>query len=129
LFKSSSPGSIPPWATKLAKVRTDLIVYTLNEMNRGLILVVDKYAFLKSLDLEGLPEPVLVEREHGEMGVHHHPFESKALIIDGSISIVIDGVKTEYRTGDEFHLMPYQKHSESYGLTGVKYLVSRKESM
>lgn len=86
----------------------------------------DKDAFLKLLAQDGLPEPVLIERESGLMDVHDHPFESKALIIEGSICLVIDGTSTEYLPGDIFHLMPCQVHSERYGSQGVKYLVSRK---
>jgi hypothetical protein len=86
----------------------------------------DKDTFFKLLSLEELPEPVLVERESGEMDEHDHPFESKALIIEGSICIVIDGIGTEYLPGDIFHLKPCQVHSERYGAQGVKYWVSRK---
>ena len=82
--------------------------------------------FLQFLTAQGLPEPVLVERESGELGEHWHTFEARALILDGSLTIHIEGISTEYFPGDEFFLFADQSHSESYGPQGVKYLVSRK---
>ena len=87
----------------------------------------DQTSFQLDLAKEGFPAPVVVERLHGEIGPHEHPFEAKALILEGNITIEVDGVKTEYQVGDVFHLMPHVVHSEMYGALGVKYLVGRKE--
>lgn len=83
--------------------------------------------FLKQLALEGFPEPTLVAREpKGFLDNHAHPFEVKALVIDGQINLAIDGVRTAYIAGDVFHLQYEQTHAESYGSNGVQYLASRK---
>lgn len=85
--------------------------------------------FLKSLSQDGFPEPVLVVREQGGfLDNHSHPFEVKALVTQGQIDIVIDGLKRTYLVGDVFHLLHSQEHTESYGNQGVQYLASRKES-
>ena len=88
----------------------------------------DQETFKVSLVRMGLPEPILVEREAGELGEHAHPFEVNAFILDGNITLTIDGVATQYFAGDTFHLLPDVQHSESYGAQGVSYLASRKDA-
>jgi len=84
--------------------------------------------FLKGLSQDGFPEPVLVVRERGGFLENHtHPFEVKALVTQGQIDIVIDGLKQTYLAGDVFHLIHSQEHAESYGNQGVQYLASRKD--
>ena len=86
-------------------------------------------AFLEKLAKEDFPAPVLVEREVGGfLDLHSHPYEVKALVIEGQIDITIDGIKTAYLAGDVFHLLPDQIHIESYGAKGVKYFASRKST-
>ena len=86
-----------------------------------------KEQFLSMLVLEGFPEPILVEREaDGFLGDHTHPFEVKALVVSGQIDLVVDGVRTSYISGELFHLLENQVHTERYGNNGVQYLASRK---
>ena len=84
--------------------------------------------FLRLLHRDGFPEPIEVQQvPNGQMGVHEHPFEVKALVIEGDITIAIDGLSKIYRAGDIFQLALKQAHTESYGSEGVKYLASRKQ--
>ena len=84
--------------------------------------------FLRLLHRDGFPEPIEVQQvPNGRMGVHEHPFEVKALVVQGSITIVINGLSQNYSTGDIFQLELLQPHAESYGPQGVKYLASRKQ--
>jgi quercetin dioxygenase-like cupin family protein len=84
--------------------------------------------FLQLLRRDGFPEPVEVQQvPNGRLGIHEHPFEVKALVIEGDITIVIDGLSKIYKAGDIFHLALKQPHAESYGSEGVKYLASRKQ--
>ena len=84
--------------------------------------------FLRLLHRDGFPEPIEVQQvPNGQMGVHEHPFEVKALVIEGSITIVINGLSQNYSAGDIFQLELMQPHAESYGSQGVKYLASRKQ--
>lgn len=87
----------------------------------------DKATFLQLLAQDHFPEPVLVVRDPGSMDEHCHPFESKALIMEGSLCLTMNGMTKEYTVGEVFHLMYQENHSESYGPNGVQYLVSRKE--
>lgn len=83
--------------------------------------------FLDKLAKEGFPEPVLVEREVGGfLDLHSHPYEVRALVLEGQIDIIIGGLKSIFLAGDVFHLLPNQIHTENYGAKGVKYLASRK---
>jgi quercetin dioxygenase-like cupin family protein len=83
--------------------------------------------FSRSLRAQGFQELVTVEREpDGVLGLHSHPFESKALILDGEIRITVEGTATTYLPGDVFHLEHSQEHRESYGPQGVRYLVGRR---
>jgi hypothetical protein len=84
--------------------------------------------FLQLLRRDNFPEPVEVQQvPNGRLGIHEHPFEVKALVVKGDITIEIDGLSRIYRVGDMFHLALKQPHTESYGSVGVKYLASRKQ--
>lgn len=82
--------------------------------------------FFKLLSGKGFPEPIFVARDRGGfLDSHSHPYEVIALVTEGQIDIVINGMKSTYLAGDTFHLLPNQVHSENYGGKGVKYLASR----
>jgi quercetin dioxygenase-like cupin family protein len=82
--------------------------------------------FIEMLQREGDPDPVEVRQApNGALGEHTHPFAVKALVIDGSIDITIQGNRKTYSIGDVFQLRFEESHSESYGPTGVIYLASR----
>ncbi|CAJ0771294.1 cupin domain-containing protein [Ralstonia chuxiongensis] len=86
----------------------------------------DRDAFVSALRAEGFTEFVLVTREAGELDTHTHPFEAKALILEGEIHIRTDGAERVYRPGDTFHLAANAPHTERYGAQGVQYLVARR---
>jgi quercetin dioxygenase-like cupin family protein len=82
--------------------------------------------FIEMLQQEGYPEPVEVKQvPNGSLGEHTHPFTVKALVTDGSINISTQGDRKTYSVGDVFELGFEERHSESYGPTGVIYLASR----
>lgn len=83
--------------------------------------------FAAALRQDGFTEFVTVERPAGEaLGEHTHPFEARALILAGDITVVAADGARRYGVGEVFHLRAGQPHSESYGPAGVKYLVGRK---
>ena len=82
--------------------------------------------FIDMLQQQGFPDPVEVRQvPNGSLGEHTHPFAVKALVIDGSIDISIQGDRKTYSMGDVFQLGFEELHSESYGPIGVIYLASR----
>lgn len=87
----------------------------------------NKEEFASELSREGFKEVVIVTREaDGFMDVHTHPFEAKALILDGELKIWIDDAEIFCKAGDTFHLRAETPHSERYGPAGVTFLVGRK---
>ena len=88
-------------------------------MNRG--------EFVALLTREGFGEIVMVERDaHGFLDTHAHPFEAKALILDGEIRLRAEDADRVFTAGQIFHLAAGELHSERYGPDGVRYLVGRK---
>ena len=84
--------------------------------------------FTESLRAGGFAEPVTVQRGAGIfLDTHAHPFEAKALILSGELSICTATEDRSYRTGEVFHLAAGMPHSERYGPEGVTYLVGRKQ--
>ncbi|WP_414447355.1 cupin domain-containing protein [Burkholderia sp. 22PA0099] len=86
----------------------------------------DQPTFLAQLARDGFPAPVPVKRGAGTLDEHSHPFEARALIVAGEITLHVAGVDTCYRPGDVFHLLPNIPHLETCGPDGVEYLVGRK---
>lgn len=85
-------------------------------------------SFHKMVTSEGFEEPVMVERDaNGFMDVHTHPFEAKALILDGYIDIGLGSDSQRFEPGDVFHLTHEQPHWERYGPNGVVYLSARRQ--
>jgi quercetin dioxygenase-like cupin family protein len=57
---------------------------------------------------------------------HSHPFDVLALVLEGDITITVDGKARSYRAGDEFSMKAGCRHVEDVGPEGVKYLVGRR---
>ncbi len=57
---------------------------------------------------------------------HVHPFDVRALVLDGEITLTVEGVAQAYREGDIFVLPAGQRHAEAVGAAGVEYLVGRR---
>jgi len=88
----------------------------------------DRREFEALLAAERFEQVVTVEREPGgSMDLHSHPFEAKALVIEGELSIRTAHEERVYRAGEVFHLLADVPHSEVFGPGGVKYLVGRKQ--
>lgn len=83
--------------------------------------------FLKLLEKEGFGTTVVVERQaFGTLDAHAHPFEAKALVLSGGLTIRTAAGEQTFNEGDTFHLQRDEPHSEVFGKQGVRYLVGRK---
>lgn len=59
--------------------------------------------------------------------MHTHPFEAKALVVQGEMWLSVeDGPPEHLRPGDRFHLQPEVPHAERYGHDGAVYWVGRR---
>jgi len=86
----------------------------------------DQTAFIEQLAREGFQPPVLVEREAlGRLDSHAHPFEAKALVVQGDLHIRTAIGERHYGVGEVFHLAAHEAHSERFGAEGVRYLAGR----
>jgi quercetin dioxygenase-like cupin family protein len=87
----------------------------------------DQATFIEQLAREGFQPPVLVEREAlGSLEAHAHPFEAKALVIEGELRIRTATGERCYAAGEVFHLAAHEPHSEVFGAQGVRYLAGRR---
>ena len=71
------------------------------------------------VERKALP-PMLTVAEHA------HPFDVRALVLNGEITLTVEGVEYAYREGDIFVLPAGHRHAEAAGPAGVDYLVGRR---
>ena len=57
---------------------------------------------------------------------HAHPFDVRALVLSGDITLTIAGEDYAFREGDIFVMPAGQRHAETVGAAGVNYLVGRR---
>jgi hypothetical protein len=57
---------------------------------------------------------------------HTHPFEARALVVDGEMWLTYGGVTHHISKGGTFHLQPEVPHLERYGPKGATYWVARR---
>jgi quercetin dioxygenase-like cupin family protein len=87
----------------------------------------DATRFEARLRTEGYPEIRTNQMPpHCHNEEHSHPFDVLALVLEGDITLTIDGAAQIYRAGDEFRMKAGCKHVEDVGSQGVKYLVGRR---
>lgn len=57
---------------------------------------------------------------------HSHPFDVRALVIEGQITLSASGASKTYAKGDVFDMAAGCRHSEEIGTDGVRYVVGRR---
>ena len=57
---------------------------------------------------------------------HSHPFDVKAMVLKGALTLNCDGQSRTYRPGDTFTMSRGCLHSESYGPEGAVVMAGRK---
>jgi quercetin dioxygenase-like cupin family protein len=83
--------------------------------------------FKAQLKAENFNEAVTVSKPIGyTMEEHAHPFEAWALIVEGDITLRINGVSATYAAGNVFRFPAQTPHHESAAAHGVTYLAGRK---
>ena len=58
---------------------------------------------------------------------HSHPFDVRAMVIEGALTLTSEGQSRTYRAGETFAMTRGCLHSESYGAEGAVTLVGRKK--
>ena len=57
---------------------------------------------------------------------HSHPFDVRAMVVQGALTLTRDGASRTYRAGETFTMPKGCLHSESYGAEGAVTLFGRK---
>ena len=57
---------------------------------------------------------------------HTHPFDVRALVLAGSLTLNCDGKERTYQTGDTVELARDIPHTEQYGPKGYTFLLGRR---
>lgn len=57
---------------------------------------------------------------------HSHPFDVRAMVLQGALTLTSDGSTRTYRTGETFTMAKGCLHAESYGDEGAVTLSGRK---
>lgn len=87
----------------------------------------DTGAFEASLKEQGYETVVLKEQPSNYfLGAHVHPFDARALITKGHITLTVGNVATRYDVGTVFELPAGTEHLEEAGSEGVTYLAGRR---
>ena len=87
----------------------------------------DRAGFEARLRAEGFPEIRTNALQPGcHNAEHSHPFDVLALVLEGDITLTVEGNARTYRAGDEFSMKAGCAHVEDVGAQGVKYLVGRR---
>lgn len=61
-----------------------------------------------------------------DLGEHAHPYELRALVLEGEFRIVVNGSEFVYRPGEVFALQREIRHAERTGPNGVRFLIGSK---
>jgi uncharacterized cupin superfamily protein len=79
---------------------------------------------------EGYDE-VLERRWPGQtvLETHTHPFEVKALLVEGEMWLTLGEQTRHLRPGDEFAVAHGSPHAERYGDAGAVYWVARRAAV
>lgn len=60
------------------------------------------------------------------VGAHSHPFDVRAKVLAGEITLTFNGASHTYRAGDIFTMTAGCEHAEQCGPAGVTYTVGRR---
>ena len=58
---------------------------------------------------------------------HSHPFEVRAVMLSGELTLRYEGITQMCRAGDVFSMRAGCEHEEQFGPEGATYLVGRRQ--
>jgi quercetin dioxygenase-like cupin family protein len=79
---------------------------------------------LKRAGFEEITTKVTLNEKHNRE--HSHPFEVRAMVIQGALTLTWDGQTKTFKAGDIFTMRRGCPHAESYGPEGAVILSGRK---
>lgn len=88
----------------------------------------DRAAFESELRRDGYDEILLREWEPSkQVPEHTHPFDTRAVVLEGEFTLTCEGKSRVLRQGDVFAVAANTPHSESYGPAGARFLAGRRK--
>lgn len=89
----------------------------------------DIETFKSQLTRDGYDEILEKEMEPGVfVDEHTHPFDVRAMVLEGSATIGCHGETKTYRAGDVLEMSANTVHTEHYGDTPYKFLVGKRNN-
>lgn len=89
----------------------------------------DQSAFEAELREAGYSETVRGSRPpHDANEPHAHDFDIRALVLEGEITLIVDGQSTSYGAGEVFEMAGGCEHAERVGPRGVSTLAGRRRA-
>ena len=87
----------------------------------------DRQAFETELKRDGYDE-ILTGTTQGPKhnAEHSHPYDVKAMVVEGAITLAWDGRTQTFRPGEIFTMARGCQHNETFGPEGAVTLVGRK---
>ena len=87
----------------------------------------DPTRFEAALRQDGFTEVETKAHPPGRLVPEHvHPFDVRALVLEGEITLTADGQATAYRPGQVFTMEGGRRHAEAIGAEGVRFLAGRR---
>jgi hypothetical protein len=63
-----------------------------------------------------------------QVAAHTHPFDVRALMLEGELELSCDGQTRLFRAGEVFTMAAGREHAERFGATPARYLVGRRHA-
>jgi quercetin dioxygenase-like cupin family protein len=82
----------------------------------------EREAVIAALEAEGLLVTEWWDDPGASYEAHVHPHAEVRVVLEGSMTIVVDGRTRDLRPGDRIDLAPGQEHAAVVGADGVRYL-------
>ena len=90
--------------------------------------MIDRAGFERELKRDGYDEMLVREWEpNRDVPEHTHPFDARALVLEGEFTLNCQGSSRVLRPGDVFAVAAGTPHTESYGPQGARFLVGRRQ--
>ncbi len=77
---------------------------------------------IAQLRAEGLDVTEWQDEPGATYDEHAHPHREVRIVLEGSMTLVVDGHRHQLARGDRFDLAPMQPHAATIGPHGVTYL-------
>lgn len=87
----------------------------------------DTRQFEQELERDGYGERLVREMQPNVvLDTHTHPFDVRAIVLEGELKLTWNGASQVYRAGDVFTMAAGCEHKEEWGPQGTRYLVGRR---